>query len=210
SYAIVPSGQSSSNYAISFVAGNLTIGAIPAPVPSPTPLPTPTPVEPQPPGTPATGIISPPPLPRFPRLITDTPTSPASWIKTAGSPLEAVAPMMTLASGGGNVVGHESHLTQICFSAATLEADPGGCMGKLAGASLPDATLSGCGRPDSVTARRVDGAALPSWLTFDEKALRFSAIDPPPGALPLPVELNIRWPQGGEARIRTLVEACHS
>ncbi|SNT39995.1 hypothetical protein SAMN06265795_1431 [Noviherbaspirillum humi] len=126
--------------------------------------------------------------------------------------------MPVITAGTSGTASKGSHLTQICYSAATVEEDANGCMAELsklspsdvarAGSFLLDASLVRCGRPENVTARRADGTALPSWLMFDEEALRFSAIDPPPGSLPMPVELTVRWPGGKKAAIRTLLESC--
>lgn len=43
----------------------------------------------------------------------------------------------------------------------------------------------------SITATLQTGTAIPSWLKFDKTSQTFSAINPPVGALPISVKINI-------------------
>ncbi len=86
----------------------------------------------------------------------------------------------------------------VCFSATTIEGAPEACR----------TNLAGCEPPDSVAGQRVGGMALPPWLLFDARSLRYSAIDPPPGSLAMLVELTLRWKDGRKAVIRTMLDTC--
>jgi hypothetical protein len=45
--------------------------------------------------------------------------------------------------------------------------------------------------PSTSSAEIQGGQALPDWMTYDATTRTFTAIDPPPGALPLPVVVKL-------------------
>ena len=45
--------------------------------------------------------------------------------------------------------------------------------------------------PSTSTAEIQGGQPLPAWMTYDGSTRTFTAIDPPPGALPLPVVVKL-------------------
>ncbi|WP_176442372.1 MBG domain-containing protein [Noviherbaspirillum humi] len=218
SYAIVPSGQTSSNYAISFAAGTLKVAADPLPAPAPAPVPSPStspasspasaPVQTPPVNAPVSG----PPLPTAQQPLGDTPTSPSTWLPPVRTLLDliapsgAAAPLLRNVNGDGerqenpNRIGSgkgwNDSLGSVRLAATTVERDVDGCL----------ISPSRCAPPDKVIARRADGEPLPGWRLFDAESLRSIVLDPPPGSLPLPVELTLRRERGSEAVIRTLPE----
>jgi hypothetical protein len=50
--------------------------------------------------------------------------------------------------------------------------------------------------PQESTAEVQGGATLPEWLNYDGGSRTFTAVDPPEGALPLPVVVNVPGANG--------------
>ncbi|SNS54399.1 filamentous hemagglutinin family N-terminal domain-containing protein [Noviherbaspirillum humi] len=172
--------------------------------------------------TPTASNVSAPPtaqgggIPSVPAQSVTIPSIPAQSERSIPSiPGGSSSSSYSITSPGrpASAVEPADRLTQICFSTITVERDPDGCIAHLA-TKIPNGRNDGqpgsgkCSVAENVTARRFDGSPLPAWVQFDPKTISFSAINPPPGALPLLVEIGFQYASKGQAIIHTLLEKC--
>ena len=59
--------------------------------------------------------------------------------------------------------------------------------------------------PAETSAEIQGGAPLPSWMAYDGTTRTFTAIDPPPGALPLPVVVKVPTAAGAVVNVPILL-----
>ena len=59
--------------------------------------------------------------------------------------------------------------------------------------------------PEATAAEIKGGANLPPWLTYDGSTRTFTAIDPPPGVLPLPVVVKVPLDGGRQVNVPILL-----